>query len=401
MNWSTEATRARTDRGLRRSHFAAVFCVANLLFSSPTSAQVADYYRGSVVNSSLRNQPATLEFSVFARSDTATTGWLRIGPPLGGTGLTAVALSDVDSLYLVTYSLDGDTIVWASATRFGTIGGDYWIAGGRYSGQGGTWRLEPQARPSLSTLALSALFIAVAALLAVSTVAVYSCDRWWRWREAVPLIGVSDAQMRDWSSVGGWLAWIVFGNSVLMLYLLVTLGEIRDGLGGTWMLGAALDGMRPVLLIESAGHMIQILGVGTGLILIFRRSPLAPPYWVGLLTVMSGYAMYDINATSALLPSFRSVFGAEAASEFTREASQAQGRNFRVILNAAIWSLYWIRSRRVRLVFSPSRQGAISREIASPPAVPTESSYIAEGSNPGSVESPSSSVPSPPAGPQL
>lgn len=354
--------------------FTAFVFAGSLAFSSRASAQVADYYRGTVVNAALRDQPATLEFSVFAKSDTATTGWLRIGPPLGGTGLTAVALSDLDSLYLVTYSMEGDTIVWGSATRSGTVGGTYWITGGRYKGQGGTWRLEPRPRVSVATLALSALFIATAALLAVFTIAVYSCERWWRWREAVPLTGITDGQMREWSSIGGWLAWIVIGNSILSLYVMATLGEIGESLGGTWMLGAAIPGMRPVLLIESAGHILQILGIAGGLILILRKSAITPAYWVGLLTVMSAYAIYDIGATSEFLPTFRSIFGSGAAAQFSREASEAETRNFRLVFNAAIWILYWIRSRRVKLVFSPTKQRTLGADM-SPASVQTEFSY--------------------------
>src|SRR5689334_17188844 len=118
-----------------RTLVASLICLGSV--KAPVPAQVVDYYRGTVVNSQSRDKPATLELSVFQRSDTTTTGWLKIGRPLEGTGLTAVLLNHPDSLYLVSYSEAGDTIVWGSATRSGTIGGSYWITGGRSSGQGG------------------------------------------------------------------------------------------------------------------------------------------------------------------------------------------------------------------------------------------------------------------------
>src|SRR2546421_10801090 len=128
--------------------------------ASSLGGQLADYYRGTVVNGQLRNRPATLEFSILQRNDSQTVGWLQIGPPLGGTGLASAVPKDLDSLYLISVSQTGDTIVWASDTRTGRIGGRYWIRGGPYTGQGGTWRLEPRPRGPVATLVLTPLFSA-------------------------------------------------------------------------------------------------------------------------------------------------------------------------------------------------------------------------------------------------
>lgn len=321
--------------------------------ASPVEAQVADYYRGTVVNAQLRDRPATLEFSVFERSDSTTTGWLKVGPPLGGSGIAAVLEQDLDSLYLYSTSQTGDTIVWASATRTGSIGGSYWINGGPYTGQGGTWQLEPQPRIPVATLVLAALFIAVSVLLMIYAVAVYSCDRWWKWQEGRP-VRITDAQLRDWRSIGGWLAWIVVTSCILVVYMLARVTEIGDSFGSTWMLGAVIPSIKPVLLIESAAHLLQVLGVGLGVVLIIRRSALAPPYWIALLVAMACYAVYDLGATEAFRLRFNNVFGAEASAEFAREAQEAVTQNTRMVLSAAIWSLYWLRSRRVRVAFAPS-----------------------------------------------
>lgn len=328
---------------------ATGLCASLVLFSSTVHAQVADSYRGTVVNASLRDRPATLELSIFSRSDTSIIGWLSIGPPLGGTGVTTVVLSDIDSLYLVTLSVAGDTIVWGSSTRSGAIGGDYWIKGGSSSGQGGTWRLEPRARVRPRTLLLSSFLIAGAGLLGAFTFAVLSCERWWRWREAAPLSGVTKTQISQWSSVGGWLGWIVVANCLVWIYLLATIPELASNFRDVWMLGAALPSWRPLLLIESAGHLFQLLGIAAGLILILRRSHITPPYWVGFLALTALYGLYDIVSAGNIAPTARSIFGAQTGSEFTSGIAEIQRLNLRLLVGAAIWILYWMRSRRVRL----------------------------------------------------
>jgi hypothetical protein len=152
-----------------------------------TLAQSADYYSGTVVNSSLRGRPATLELSIYSRTDTAIVGWLSIGVPLGGSGFVAAVPRDLDSLYLISVSAAHDTIVWTSGTRTGTLGGTYWIKGGQFAGQEGTWRLEPQPHLSATTLGLIALFIAVASVLLIYLAATWMSDRWWRRRGAIAL----------------------------------------------------------------------------------------------------------------------------------------------------------------------------------------------------------------------
>jgi hypothetical protein len=91
--------------------------LSTVMVASPVRAQLAAYYRGTVVNAQLRDRPATLEFSIFEQSDSQTAGWLRIGPPLGGTGVAYAVLKDLDSLYLVSVSKAGDTIVWVELSE--------------------------------------------------------------------------------------------------------------------------------------------------------------------------------------------------------------------------------------------------------------------------------------------
>ena len=70
--------------------------------AAPLGAQAADYYRGTVVNAASTNRPATLELIVFQRSDSQTVGWMKVGTPLRGSGVTSGVARDLDSLYLVS-----------------------------------------------------------------------------------------------------------------------------------------------------------------------------------------------------------------------------------------------------------------------------------------------------------
>jgi hypothetical protein len=320
---------------------------------SPLGSQTPVYYRGTAVNSRLRESPATLELSIFQHNDSQTVGWLKIGPPLKGSGVASVLTTEADSLYLYSVSNTGDTIVWGSATRTGSIGGRYWIRGGKYAGQGGKWRLEPAPHLPVVTLVLIAAFIAMAVWLAMAGAAVLGCDRWWKWQQARVRVNVTTAQARQWSSIGGWLGWIVVSGSILVLYLLGTAPGVSHSLRTTWMLGSALPHMRPTLLLETAAHAFQILGLALGVVLILRRSAVAPLYWTLLLVIMAVYAVYDIAAVQVWLPEFRSLFGPDAAATFEREGRKAQAQNTRLVASATVWSWYWIRSRRVRLVFAP------------------------------------------------
>jgi uncharacterized protein DUF2569 len=181
---------------------------------------------------------------------------------------------------------------------------------------------------------------------------------------------LSPEQREKLNSVGGWLALIVISNALVVLYLIVRLGEIHDSLGSTWMLAAAIPGMRNALMIESAVHLLQILGLGTGIVLIVRKSPLAPPFWVVMLVVFALTAIRDISAGSTLAATMTNLFGADNAAEGIASMQQAESQNMKLVFRSAIWGLYWLRSKRVRVVFSPTGQaravmpGPVAAELA-------------------------------------
>jgi curved DNA-binding protein CbpA len=94
-------------------------------------------YNGTVTNAGLKDSPASFRVAFDSAADT-TTGYATIGRPLGGSG-RFLAIVKHDSVYLVSASATGDTIVWGARREGLRLTGDYVLVGGPMSGQHGSW----------------------------------------------------------------------------------------------------------------------------------------------------------------------------------------------------------------------------------------------------------------------
>ena len=182
---------------------AAVLLIAGGLTSS-TIAQ--DRFEGTVRNSEVAT-PAALEWSIFTREDTTTVGWLKISPPLEGSGIVYGFLRQRDSLLLVSVSRTGDTIVWTSPAQAGHIGGVYRITGGPWEGQFGSWQLAPGKSVSKWPLLLAVVMMTVLLIELLMTAAESHSQRWWAWRRKTPTRMLSDSERQEYGLVSGWLGW--------------------------------------------------------------------------------------------------------------------------------------------------------------------------------------------------
>jgi hypothetical protein len=341
-------------------------------FGRPIAAagQTADYYRGTMVNAETPEAPAALELAIIQRSDSSTVGWLQIAPPLRGSGPAGVLLRDPDSLYLASLSMAGDTILWVSATRTGTLSGKYRVLGGENAGQRGSWRLEPRTRTPATKLLVGAVFGALAGFLFVVVVVVNARDHWWRWRGGSSSVR-GESELRKLSGVRGWVLVFVLCQAVLLIYEVVMATELQAIFGGTWMLGIALPHLRAMLFIQSATQLLQLIGVSTGLVLVFRKSPSAPAYWIVLFVLMSLSAIYDAAAAAWVVPILRKLFGPGNTS-IADDIDHQMRLNVGLIAYAIAWAAYWIRSERVRVLFSPTtRQLRGAARVASHEQAPT------------------------------
>jgi hypothetical protein len=122
-----------------------MFTVACLLGSIPPRALAQGVYTGSVANSQYPNSPASLRITLNSDDGRRVAGLLQIGPPLGGSG-PFTGYRSGDSLFIITASANGDTIVWVSSSGGAEIGGGYWVTGGRSRGQKGVWSAQVASR---------------------------------------------------------------------------------------------------------------------------------------------------------------------------------------------------------------------------------------------------------------
>src|SRR5690349_16381000 len=103
----------------------ALACASPLLLgSSPNAAQAQGEYTGTVVNSALPSSPASLTILIRTDDGRRLTGYVSIGAPLGGSGAFQGRRSG-DTLYLLTTSNTGDTILWISPRVEGMLAGSY------------------------------------------------------------------------------------------------------------------------------------------------------------------------------------------------------------------------------------------------------------------------------------
>ena len=326
------------------------------LTARPALTQLPDdYYKGTIVSNQVPDRKITLELRVIGRDSTSTTAVVRAGAPLDFTSLAWIEAAE-DSLYIVV-ATSTDTIVLASNTRTGAIGGDYWVSSGRNPGVGGTWRLEPAPRLSVTTLVIITTVIAAGLIWGLFSVATRYAARWWSWRERQPFL-VTAPERKRFSRIGGWLLWLAIGQGVLALVLAARYAEIPDDFASTWMLAGAVQGLRVQLIIESSAHVFQFGAIIGGLVLLTRRSQLTPLYWILVLGTMATYGAYDIAATQLMLPHLAELLGPEATASFQGDASNALVQNGRLVFWALVWMSYWMKSRRVALVFGGDRFAA-------------------------------------------
>jgi hypothetical protein len=342
--------------GRTLSFTIALASVAVGSFPRDAFAQLSGRYEG--VAEKLGSEPggAPIHLTVIAPGDTMSMGYLAVGAPLGYSGVVYSFPQGGDSIVLVSHAASGDTIDWMSPTRTRSLGGSYSIRGGPNKGQYGRWKLTPIPPPPLFAFALTTTAIGFALVLvaAILWVARRSSTAWWRERVPAPGSPIEESRRQQLTGVGGWLALFVVGNSLVVLYMTATSGEIFENVSGTtWLLGDVISGMHPVLWIEAAAHAFQVVGTAVGLVLILKRSSMTPVYWLCYLALMACYAVVDIGAGAGAIQRTTQMLGKTYGDAFAGGADNAEKKNMQVLLRSALWGLYFFRSQRVRLTFQP------------------------------------------------
>jgi hypothetical protein len=114
-------------------------------------------------------------------------------------------------------------------------------------------------------------------------------------------------------------------------------------------IASAVPWMQPMVVLETSMAVISLpLAVG-GLVLLLRRSRYTPRYWVAYFALHGAYVLIDLAAMSLINPKLQSLVGAAALTE---TAGKSASQQWRILIGMLIWSLYWLRSQRVRATFA-------------------------------------------------
>ena len=388
---------------MRRSRVTAIrlaslTAIVLLAAGRPVGGQQPWYYRGAVINDGPPARSAVLEFAVSERSDTAIVGWLRVHPPLGGSGFAYAELGG-DSLEIVTVSAKGDTAVWQSATYGRQLGGRYHVTGGRSAGETGSWSLAGASDPSRAIRIPLAIVLGIALVGGLFLAARQIAPAWWRTRAPLALSPETSERL---TGVGGWLAWYLFANVLtagVLVYRLPTIGSAEGG--SSWLMGDIFAGLRPLIVMEEAVHVAQLAGILVGAALLLKRRPEAPAYWTLFLGTLALYGMIDLFAMGELGHRLGKMFGEEFRKEFIDGSATERRQNGRLVAGAFVWGLYWLLSKRVHLTFAPRENAPV---VPSEPAViEEEQAAEARGEMATAVSTTPVAYPSviPPATPQL
>lgn len=164
-----------------------------------------------------------------------------------------------------------------------------------------------------------------------------------------PLLGEMDPEL---TGIGGWLVLVAIG---VTLRPLVLLGQLVMGshdsfnqnvweamtIPGNESYQAALA---PLIITETAGNLLLLIGSILVLVLFYRRRRTFPPTFIVLLAFSATFLVFDAWAGTSLLKNEETTKPG-ALGEGTTSAIQA-------VMQAVIWIPYLLVSRRVKATFT-------------------------------------------------
>ena len=318
-------------------------------------------YEGTLTDSALPDSQQALSITALTWTDSSFAGVVEHGASGGAGG--AYGWFSKNELHIVSLSPRGDTILWKATSEGPAISGSYVVNGGPSQGSTGVWtthlvRGRPITRQSLTTTDSSDVGWPEV-LLALGAVVVLI---WlsFVWLSKIPRTPVGPPPETSLApklyGIGGWMLWFLIGQGLTILFMLARLPELwSPDTQGSWSMGTLLPGMRALLTIEAAMHVGQIVLPVVGFVLTVKHHPWTSRFWFLYLMFLAAYGIIDITGAGAIESSTRRFMGAALASEEGSEAESgvwvAMIANARLIVWALIWSLYWVRSIRVKQTF--------------------------------------------------
>lgn len=114
-------------------------------------------------------------------------------------------------------------------------------------------------------------------------------------------------------------------------------------------------GYVPLVSAELFFQVVRGVAFIMGLVLLFRRDPRTPKFYLAVLAgyvVIAALDMYFASQTVHAIDAYLTAHG-KSTSRVDDAVAKAQLENLRGIGYGVIWFLYWRSSERVRLTFAP------------------------------------------------
>ena len=314
-------------------------------------------YEGTVTYKTSPDTSRSLHITALNWTDSSFGGMVEIGAPSGAG--SAYGWFPNDTLNIVSLSPQGDTLVWKGTPQGPTLGGTYKVIGGPSLGAAGVWKAQLVAGRAITAKNLSATDSSdvgwteiLTVLGGIAVLALLSL----RWMLQVPSTPTSPPPASSLApalyGVGGWMLWFLIGQGVTVLFMLARLPELwSPDTQASWSIGTLLPGLRPLLTIEAAMHLGQIGLPVVGIVLTVQHRSRTPRFWVLYLLFLGAYGVIDVIGAELIQARSQELFGNPQLGGEEGDVGQAITMNTRMVMWAMIWSLYWIRSIRVKQTF--------------------------------------------------
>jgi hypothetical protein len=314
-------------------------------------------YEGTVTDTALPDSQTSLSITALTWTDSSFAGVVENGAS-GGAG-AAYGWFPNGVLTIVSVSPGGDTLLWKATSEGPAIGGTYTVTGGPSQGTQGIWTTHLVGGRAITRKSLTVadtadvgwmeVLAALGAVLAVTWLSL-------RWLMKIPRTPSSPPLATSLApqlyGIGGWMLWFLIGQGLTILFMLARLPELWSAdTQSSWSMGALLPGMRALLTIESAMHLGQIVLPIAGFVLTVKHHAWTARFWLVYLMYLAAYGIIDIAGAGLIQQRSERLMGNAQTGGEEGGVWVAMMANARLVIWALIWSLYWIRSIRVKQTF--------------------------------------------------